>query len=172
MPKLEPMPSPRSTNHERLFIMRLPRGMALDQLPRELRRLEHRETNEAHDEPEHGELHRRLTDVCSRHLSGGALAEAQGIIDHHLGMGKYDRAVARKYGDGDLMPENSLDEEGVEIEIEQGGEGSEFEEEEALEDEYDRHADDRRDRRADDRRDHRRADDRHRDADDRRRRAD
>src|SRR5262245_28546142 len=45
--KLEPMPSPFGTNHERLFIARLPKGMALDALPQELRRFEYR-TEDGH----------------------------------------------------------------------------------------------------------------------------
>ena len=73
-------PSPRGTNNERLFLVRMPRGPA-----------------GAYDEagePDLMELYVRLEELLSEVLSGEELSRALGLLEHHLGGKEYDGAGA------------------------------------------------------------------------------
>ncbi|MEW6438811.1 MAG: hypothetical protein AB1508_16760 [Pseudomonadota bacterium] len=87
MTKLTPCPSPRGTNRERLFLVRVPHSGPAGAYDAE------------REEPSPAALQIELDKIlCEAGLAGEQLERARHRIDHHLGGSQYDRAYEEKHG--------------------------------------------------------------------------
>jgi hypothetical protein len=108
MTTLKPMPSPNNTNHERLFVARIPKGrerqaqLALDSA------LTKRHTDDrqwhGQDEERDAELHEKLVEIIDRHMDGDGATEALRAIDECFGGKTYGDSP--RHGDDEEEPDD------------------------------------------------------------------